>query len=292
MFEQSHLEALAAVVRTGTFDAAARDLHLTPSAVSQRIKALERTTGSVLVRRTRPCRPTEAGQVLVRLAGQTELLSRDAQSALRIGGEEPFEMALVVNADSVATWFLPALATLDHLPARFDVHIEDEAYSAELLRDGTAMAAVTSDPTEVQGCRVMPLGSLRYVALATPEFVRTRLAGGVPESIACAPSVRFNRKDELQDRFVEALGVPAIEDPPHQVPSSLGFLTCVRLGMGWGMVPQTEAVPYLASGELLALSDEHPVDVPLYWQHWRVDSPMLAALTDAVRAEAGKHLIR
>ena len=57
----SQLRALAAVVDEGSFDAAASALHLTPSAVSQRIKALEQSAGRVLVRRTKPTEATEAG---------------------------------------------------------------------------------------------------------------------------------------------------------------------------------------------------------------------------------------
>lgn len=49
------LAALAAVIECGSFDAAADRLHVTPSAVSQRIKALESRVGQVLVVRDKPC---------------------------------------------------------------------------------------------------------------------------------------------------------------------------------------------------------------------------------------------
>lgn len=290
MFDSAQLATLASVVRTGTFDAAAAELHLTPSAVSQRIKALEQHTGTVLVRRSRPCRATDAGQILVRLAGQLDLLGRDARAALNIGGDDPFAMTIVVNADSVSTWFLPALARCAEGSARFAVHIEDEAYTARLLRDGTAMAAVTSDAAEVQGCRSRPLGSLTYRAVATPAFAAEHLPSGTDPAagaeLAAAPRMRFNRQDELQERFLAAIGADAQPALAHEVPSSSGFLECVRLGVAWGAIPSAQAQPYLRSGELIDLLAPRALGVPLYWQHWRVESASLEALTAAVTEQA------
>ena len=68
---------VAAVVDEGSFEAAARRLHITQSAVSQRIKAMEEQSGRVLVRRSKPIEPTEAGAVLLRLARQLELLTAE-----------------------------------------------------------------------------------------------------------------------------------------------------------------------------------------------------------------------
>ena len=291
MFESDHLQALTAVVRHGTFEAAARELNITPSAISQRIKALERQTGAVVVQRTKPSRATETGQVLMRLAGQLDLLNRDARAQLHIGSDDPFVMTLVVNADSVTTWFLPALADCKELPARFRLHIEDEATSTRLLRDGTAMAAVTADSHEVQGCQVTPLGDLGYRALATPSFAAEHdlPATSTPEgrrAFAAAPRIRFNAADRIQEQFLELLSADSRLTLAHEVPSSLGFLDCVRLGMGWGAVPSAQAKPFLDSGELLDVAPGARMSVPLFWQHWRVDSPSLDALTAAVISRA------
>ena len=71
------VRTLLAVVDEGTFDAAAAALHVTPSAISQRVKALEQRTGRVLLLRTKPVRPTESGEVLVRLARQVARLEHE-----------------------------------------------------------------------------------------------------------------------------------------------------------------------------------------------------------------------
>jgi LysR family transcriptional regulator (chromosome initiation inhibitor) len=268
------LATFQAVIDEGSFEAAARSLHVTPSAVSQRIKALEQAVGQVLVRRVKPCEPTAAGQALVRLAAQTALLEREALAAARgaLTGERT-RVSIVVNADSLHTWFLPALATLP--PAlSFDLHQDDQDHTADLLRAGTAMAAVTAQRVPVQGCRAEPLGAMRYLAVAVE-----------PGDFATRPMIVLNRKDQLQHRFLGALRKQA--DPPiHYVPAAAAFVEAIRLGLGWGLVPEQIAVPDIAAGRYQDLTPGKFLDVPLYWQYWRMESEVLTALTTAVKETA------
>lgn len=291
-FDGPQLAALAAVVDEGTFEAAAQRLHVTPSAVSQRIKALEQHVGQVLVRRDRPCRATPAGEVLVRLAGQLAALQGDAWRAVRDSGDaQAVRVAVAVNADSLSTWFPAALADL---PAhvRLDLRREDQDHSAELLRAGTVMAAVTAEPRPVQGCRVVPLGAMRYVAVAAPAFRARWFADGpTPAALAAAPLVTFDRKDTLQHRFLaEVAGRGAPEPPVHFVPSSSAFVSVVTDGLGWGMVPDVAAREPVAGGALVELAPGRHLDVPLHWQHWRLGTPTLDDLTARVRAAAAEAL--
>ena len=174
VLDSGQLATLRAVVNEGSFEAAARVLHITPSAISQRIKALEQAAGQVLVRRVKPCQPTEAGRSLFRLASQVSLLEREALDAARgplAGQRLRTRIAVVVNADSLATWFLGALAQLPNdLAYCFDLHQDDQDHTADLLRDGSVMAAVTAQRVAVQGCRVHRLGAMRYLAVASPSY--------------------------------------------------------------------------------------------------------------------------
>ncbi|MFI7009311.1 LysR family transcriptional regulator ArgP [Streptomyces sp. NPDC050145] len=288
------VRTLLAVVDEGTFDAAAAVLHVTPSAVSQRVKALEQRTGRVLLVRTKPVRPTESGQVVVRYARQLERLERDAHAALGMGpGDGATRVTAAVNADSLATWFLDALARVPQRPPiAFELHREDETRTAELLREGLVMAAVTSSPDAVAGCSVRALGRMRYLAAAHPDFVREQLDGPLAEGLARAPVMTFDRSDELQDAFVRGLGGAGAGGVRHAVPTSDGFAASVAAGLGWGLVPEAQAAPLLRAGRLVELAPERPVDVPLYWQQWKLDSPALAAVTDAVAATAATALRR
>lgn len=283
--DPAQLAAFTAVVEEGSFEAAARRLHVTPSAVSQRIKALESRMGQILVRRVRPSRPTEAGRVLARLAQQLTLLEGEALAALAVGRTPRIPIA--VNADSLATWFLPALRSVG---TSFDIHQEDQDHSVALLRDGAVMAAVTAEPRAVQGCRVEPLGAMRYLAVVSPDYRRRHLAGHLTESLAAAPMLVFNRKDGLQERFLRTLTGHRLEPPVTYLPSSQGFVDAARLGLGWGMVPTQLAGPAIEAGELVEIAPGRGLDVPLYWQRWRLDSPTLATLTEAVRTTAATAL--
>jgi LysR family transcriptional regulator, chromosome initiation inhibitor len=282
----AQLETFAAVIGEGSFDAAARRLHVTPSAVSQRIKALEQRLGQVLVRRGKPCRPTEAGKALVRLAGQVALLESETMTAIRGAGDTgTTRLPVAVNADSLASWFLPALSAVPAEPlVCFELRTEDQDHSAELLRDGSVMAAVTADPHPVQGCRVVRLGSMRYLAMATRGYLDRRLPDGPePDALGRAPMVVFGRKDALQDRFLRKLTRRRLAPPVHYVPSSWAFVEAIRLGLGWGMVPELMRP---ADDQLLEIAPGRHIDVPLYWQHWKLDSAALGELTTAVRSAA------
>ncbi|MFE3034917.1 LysR family transcriptional regulator ArgP [Streptomyces canus] len=287
------VRTLLAVVDEGTFDAAAAALHVTPSAVSQRVKALEQRTGRVLLVRTKPVRPTESGEVVVRFARQLARLERDALAELGLPGEgEVTRVAVAVNADSLATWFLGALA---RVPERerlcFELRREDETRTAQLLREGLVMAAVTSSPEAVAGCSVRALGRMRYLATGSPEFVGRHLEGGsLRDGLAAAPVVTFDRSDDIQDGFLRGLGCGGASRVRHAVPTSEGFVESVALGLGWGMVPEVQAVELLREGRLIALAPDRPVDVPLYWQQWKLDSPALAAVAEAVAAAASVSL--
>ncbi|MEV1065651.1 LysR family transcriptional regulator ArgP [Streptomyces sp. NPDC050263] len=289
------VRTLLAVVDEGTFDAAAAALHVTPSAVSQRVKALEQRTGRVLLLRTKPVRPTESGEIVVRFARQLARLERDTRSELGMSGEdEPTRVTVAVNADSLATWFLPALTRVPKEPPLcFELHREDETHTAELLREGRVMAAVTSSPDPVTGCTVRRLGTMRYEAAASPDFVARHLTDGpLHETLPRAPVTTFDRSDDLQDAFVRGLrrGASGASPARHAVPTSEGFVTAVAAGFGWGMVPEAQSEALLRSGRLISLAPDRPLDVPLYWQQWKLDSPALAAVADAVTAAAARAL--
>ena len=283
----AQLDALVAIAAHGSFEAAARELHVTPSAVSQRIRALEAAAGQVLITRGAPCRPTPHGEWLVRLGRQTRLLYAEASQAL--SDAAVVELPVAVNADSLAVWFHDVLAEVagwDGTALR--LRVEDQGYSQELLRTGDVLAAVTSDPAAVQGCTAAPLGSLRYLPAATPA-VASRWRRGAAPDWAAMPAVAFNDKDDLQYELLRRYGAGAGPPAVHQVPSSADFFAAVRLGLGWGMLPEPQARAPLAACELVRLSDD-VIDVPLYWQRWRLDSPRLGALTAVVGRAAARHL--
>ncbi|AZS37791.1 putative HTH-type transcriptional regulator [Microbacterium lemovicicum] len=285
-------ETLAVVVDEGTLDAAARTLHITPSAVSQRIKSLEEIIGKVVLVRSRPARATPDGEAVVRLARQVALLAHDTVSELGVGDEGArVSIPLGVNADSLATWFLPPLARLSEERAVvFDIHRDDQEFTSELLESGTVMGAVTSREIPVAGCRVSALGSMRYEAVATPAFAARWFGQGVTaDELQAAPVVDFDRRDDLQTRWLRARGVDAAVPPRHRIPASADFAAAVSAGLGWGLLPPFQSADAVRAGRLIALPGD-PVDVPLYWQQWNLRSELLDAVADAVITEGRRVL--
>jgi LysR family transcriptional regulator (chromosome initiation inhibitor) len=280
------LAAFAAVIEHGSFDAAAARLHVTPSAISQRIKGLEQRVGQVVVVREKPCTATAAGIPLLRLAAQTALLEAEALSEMAGGDGSSPRIAMAVNADSMATWFTGVFGALDGVS--FDIRIEDQDHSARLLREGVVMGVVTTERAPVGGCRVRPLGVMRYVPVAGPSYFERYLSEGfTAHAVATAPSLAWNRDDALQDMLVRKVFRRDIARPQHFVPTAEGFACAVRAGLGWGMFPETSAGPALADGSFVRVSDAH-LDVPLFWQCWRLDSPLVEAITDAVQSAAAE----
>lgn len=271
------------MVEEGTFEAAARRLHLTPSAVSQRIRALESATGQVVVQRGTPCRATSAGTVLLRAARQVQLVEQEVAAALEGPEQGRTVLAVAVNADSLATWFRTVLTEAAGWgDAVLRLRVEDQQLTDALLAKGEVMAAITADREPVSGCSVRPLGAMRYLPLAVPELVERFSRDGAVD-LAAMPVVDFNAQDALQQEVLLARG--GLRPPVHEVPSSEAFVAAVLAGLGWGMVPEHQLGGALTDGRLVRVARGHR-DVPLYWQRWRLASAHLDRLSEAVAGAA------
>ncbi len=296
MLDYASLSALASVVREGSFERAARALSVTPSAISQRIRLLEERVGCALVVRGQPCQATETGRRLCQHVDRVRLLEQELQGALPALAPEGIArvaLPVAVNADSLATWFAPAMAAFAaSAPVLMEVAVDDEDHTAEWLRSGAVLAAVTASARQAVGCNSQPLGAMRYLATASPVFVERHFAGGVGAgSLAQAPSLQFNTKDELQARWVRRLCHRHVELPRHTLPSPQAFVVAAVAGMGWGLQPEVMIRAQLKTGALVELVPGASLDVPLHWQQARAASTLLDGLTRQVVAAARNGLI-
>ncbi|MBT0567348.1 LysR family transcriptional regulator ArgP [Williamsia sp. CHRR-6] len=295
------LATLVAVVREGTFEAAARSLHITPSAVSQRIKALESTVGRVVVQRGKPARATADGQVLLRLAKQWDLLISSAFAELT--GEDDsahddprdrhrIHLPIAVNADSLAIWLLPVVARMQQRhPVAMEVLRGDESANTEFLRAGEVVGAITSHPTPIRGCTVRRLGATRYLPVANHEFAEYWFPDGLTGvDLARAPLVSFDRNDQLQAEFIRRHTRKRVSPPTTYIPASTEYHRAIELGAGWGTVPEVQIADALDAGTVVTLSDRH-IDVELFWQFWSVHSPLIDELTEMIAAAAADSLV-
>jgi LysR family transcriptional regulator (chromosome initiation inhibitor) len=296
MLDYASLFALHAVVREGSFERAARALHVTPSAMSQRIRLLEERMGCALVVRGQPCVPTETGRRLCQHVDRLRLLEQELHAALPgLAPEGPARVPLpvAVNADSLATWLAPALAAFGaEAPVLLQVAVDDQDHTSDWLRQGAVLAAVSASEHAATGCSVEPLGAMRYVATASPAFVQRYFSEGVnAKSLTQAPSLQFNTKDGLQARWVAQQCLCVVELPRHTLPSSQAFVAACLGGMGWGLNPLSLVADHLASGALVELVPGAPLDVPLYWQRARAAAGLLDGLTQHIRRAARAALL-
>lgn len=291
MLDPAQLAALASVHRRGSFDLAAGDLHVTPSAISQRIKALEEATGTLLIRRGQPCSATETGLRLIRHHDEVALLERTLAGDLPGLAPGPATLRIAVNADSLATWVIPALAATSGF--LFDLVIDDQDVSQDWLRRGDVVAAITAHPGPLQGCDTIPLGALRYRATASPAYAARWFPQGVTATaLSSAPALTFSDKDRLQLRWAAARGLDRPALPTHRMASSQAFVDACRLGLAWGMNPEPLVATDLGSGALVELVPDTPLDVALHWQFTRLAAPALQPLTEAIRKAAAVLLVQ
>lgn len=291
------LRAVAAVVRTGSFERAAASLNVTPSAVSQRVKHLEERLGAVLIERATPCTATDKGLALCRHMDRVGMLEKDLMAQLPelVGPEgagQRVTLNVATNADSLGTWFLEAIASFtkatDYL---VNVAIDDEDHTADWLRRGRVLAAVTALERPVQGCRVTPLGSLRYQATASPDFVARYFPDGLTEeAFQRAPALTFNQKDQLQEVWAREAFGHAMSFPTHWLPSTQSFLEGSIAGMGWALNPVPLARRHLERGDLVELIPGKILERRLFWQINRLATDQLDELSRSILSVARREL--
>jgi LysR family transcriptional regulator, chromosome initiation inhibitor len=281
--DSAGLDCLAALADERSFERAAQRLSITQSAVSQRLRSLEAQVGQLLVVRSRPLRLTEAGKVLLRFARQLHALRTDVARELgaRVAPNE--RIAIAVNADSLATWVLPALTPVVHAGLRdgfgLELVVDDQDFTHDWLRQGEVLGCVSTVKQALRGCQVAPLGVMRYVAVASPAFMATQLPDGLSAAnFASTPFLVFNRKDDSQAHWVaKAFGVRKPRLQERYVPSSEAYVRAVCMGWGVGVAPELQVRPLIASGALVSLRPELSVDVTLYWHQWKLMSEAAAA---------------
>ena len=299
-YDPAALECLAAIIEEGGFERAAQRLNVTQSAVSQRLRALEAQVGSVLIVRSRPLRPTTAGQLLLKHTKQMRLLRADLERDLQElapsapgGGREDERISIAINADSIATWALGALQDLVHQRLPLEIIVDDQDFTQEWLRSGQVLGCVTTLKQALRGCKMVPLGAMRYVAVASPAFVQKHLTSGLTaHNFRTVPYLSFNRKDDMAVEFVSrAFGLKRVALNHLFVPSSEGQMHAVAAGWAVGVLPELLVRDKLADGSLVDMAPGQVLLIQLYWHCWNLESEVLDALTLALTETAAQSLV-
>lgn len=300
-FDPDALECLAAIMEEGGFERAAQRLSITQSAVSQRLRALEAQVGTVLVVRSRPLKVTAAGQLLLKHTKQLRLLRADLEKDLRElapsstgHGREEERVSVAINADSIATWALPALQPLALQGLPIEIITDDQDFTHEWLREGQVLGCVTSLNQALRGCRMEALGGMDYIAVASSRYAQAHLPNGLhAHTFSKTAFIAFNRKDDMQREFVaQAFGLKRVSVKQLFVPSSEAQVRAVQAGWGVSVLPKLLVQPLLDTGELLNVLPHHTQAVALFWHCWNLESEVLDALSQTIQHEAQRSLRR
>lgn len=300
-FDPAALECLAAIVEEGGFERAAQRLSITQSAVSQRLRALEAQVGTVLIVRSRPLKPTSAGYLLLKHTKQLRLLRADLERDLKElapssagGAREEERVSIAVNADSIATWALPALNELARQGLPMEIITDDQDFTHEWLREGQVLGCVTTVKQALRGCKVVPLGAMSYVAVAAADYAAQHFPKGLnPHNFRDVPFIAFNRKDDMQSEFVgKTFGLKRVTLNQLFVPSSEGQVRAVLAGWGVSVVPELLARGLLEQGRLVNVAPDAALPIQLYWHCWNLESEVLDQLSAALMQAAQEALSR
>lgn len=298
-FDPDALECLAAIVEEGGFERAAQRLSITQSAVSQRLRALEAQVGTVLIVRSRPLKPTSAGQLLLKHTKQLRLLRADLERDLKElapsstgGAREEERVSIAINADSIATWSLPAVNDLARQGLPLEIITDDQDFTHEWLREGQVLGCVTTLKQALRGCKVLPLGAMNYIAVAEADYARRKCPNGLSQhNFREVPFVAFNRKDDMQSEFVsKAFGLKRVTLNQLFVPSSEGQVRAILAGWGASVLPELLVRGLLAEGRLVNIAPSFALPIQLYWHCWNLESEVLDQLTAALTGAAGQAL--
>jgi LysR family transcriptional regulator (chromosome initiation inhibitor) len=285
-------------VEEGGFERAAVRLSITQSAVSQRLRVLEAQVGTVLLVRSRPVKPTAAGRLLIKHAMQMRLLRADLETGLqelapRNGAtREEDRISIAINADSIATWALPALGPLVNSGLPLEIITDDQDFTHEWLREGEVLGCVTTLKDALRGCKVIGLGAMHYVAVASKHYALNHCPQGLgPHNFRQIPFIAFNRKDDVPAEFVaRAYGLQRVTLNQRLVPSSEGQVRAALAGWGACVVPLLEVKGLLERGELVDLAPGVTLPIELYWHCWNLESATIHRVTSALTEGAAKAL--
>ncbi|AOA57674.1 LysR family transcriptional regulator ArgP [Acinetobacter larvae] len=295
--QNKQCQAFLAVLQYGSFEVAAQKLCISASAVSLRVQSLEKSLAQILILRERPCRATAIGLELAQHLQQMQRIEESFlyQLAAKQQQQNFYSVRIASHADSLATWLLPALSPI--LTAQkllLDIQIKDQTQTHQLLESGQVNACISTETQAMQGCVAVKLGILRYRLVASPAFAQKWFAHGVKrQSLQSAPAIIFDRHDQMHRELLQQqFGLFANSYPYHHIPSAHEFLNSIVYGFGYGLVPELQMQDYIQRGELIYLAEDsiQPIDLVLYWHHWKQQAPILQTLSQALQQQAQAYL--
>ncbi|MCJ2378970.1 LysR family transcriptional regulator ArgP [Vibrio sp. ZSDZ34] len=280
------VEALDAIVEHGSFEKAAEHLYISQSAVSQRVKQLEKWLAQPVLVRGLPPRPTAVGKKLLGLYRRVRLLEQELVPELASElGDKPLSVSLATNADSLATWLLPSLhELLQTKKIGLNLIVDDEGRTIEKLKNGEVVGAISLESQSILGCVADYLGRVDYLCVASPEFIQRHFSQGVNrETLMKAPAVAYDQHDKMHQKFVnQHFNIAPERILKHTVRSSEAFVKLALSGVAYCLIPRLQIEEELAEGRLIEITPTILLSHRIYWHHWQLESGVLGDVSKAI----------
>jgi LysR family transcriptional regulator (chromosome initiation inhibitor) len=288
------IHALDSIIQQQSFDKAAKALHMTQSAISQRIKQLEQLVAQPVLIRSHPLKATAIGQKLLVHFRQVRQLEYDLADEINHQDKgKSIPLSIAVNADSLASWFIPALAPLlKEYPLVLDLQVADESRTQELFKRGEVFSAISNQKQSISGCKVQRIGNVDYILCASPEFKEKYFPKGInAQALKIAPGIEFDQRDTMDIEYLaESYGVEPGSYPCHTIRSSEAFVSMAIEGLAYCLLPHTQANAYLSSGRLIDLAPKNHLKQTLYWHSWILEKGIYKKVSEHI-VEYGKKLL-
>jgi LysR family transcriptional regulator (chromosome initiation inhibitor) len=285
------LKVLLTVIQKNNFEQAANFLHMTQSAVSQRIKQLEKSYGEPLLIRSTPYQATRLGEKLLAHYKKVALLESAIQRDLN-DNPAPAEFAIALNRDSLESWFKRVFT---HIPSdimTLDIFSDDQAVTLNYLKRGLVVGAVSTEPKALNGCESHFLGIMDYLLVASPDFKKKHFKTLNAQTVSEAPAILFDNKDTLHAQYLKRFFKLSQMPRYHYIPSSTCFKQAALDGLGYGLIPEVEIKKELKEKSLINLARTKPWRMPLYWHHFSLENKKLKHFNEMIIQTAIKELKR
>lgn len=288
LIDYKSLKILLTVIEKNHFERAASSLHMTQSAISQRIKQLEAYYGEPLLIRTQPYQATPLGEKLLSHYKKVALLEATIAQELT-DTQSPLSFAIAINRDSLETWFKPIFPQLP-TDITLDIFSDDQEITIQYLKKGLVIGAVSTQAKVLSGCHAHYLGIMDYCLVASPSFKKRFFRTLSKEALLNAPAILFDNKDHLHQHYLKRFFQIKHKPNYHFVPSISCFKEAAIHGLGYGLIPEIDIQKELRSGTLVQLAPKKTWPMPLYWHHFAMENKVLQSFNDLILKLAKKAL--
>jgi DNA-binding transcriptional LysR family regulator len=280
------IEAFMAIVRQGTVHGAAREVGLSQTGVTQRIRSLERSLGVTLfVRSRKGMRVTAEGEALVRWCQSVGELEGELLSFVRRGGAAAAVHVVVTGPSSLMRCRVvpqAAAAMRDFPGVTLGFLLDDTGSGLTHLKTGVAQFAVLRHDDVVNELDSKRLRPARHRLVGPAKWA----ARDPEEIVANERIVDFDETDDATFAFLRLHGLHSgARQQRHLVNNPDALAELVAEGFGYSVLAEDFASPLLADERLVDLCPLRHMDqeIALAWYPRHEMPAYLRALVDAVR---------